>query len=201
MVQFEYDPRTLNLSDQHLMRLGEMAAAAAQIEYLAATTYWAILDRDERVGMSVTAGATFDRVCRLLRDIADQKLSSARQSRQDLIRALDLSSTAMKERNRLLHGHWTKRVSSEPGANPTLITRTRKGHIETRLDVTTQDLQSVTGQLVAAATYFRLAYFAALLELDRLEQGPDGTWHLRSFVQGPGPVGEGRRFTGGSDKD
>ena len=122
MVAFEYFGTSVN--EAHVFHLGEVTIFAAELEYTAARFAWELIDENPQVGISVTAGMTFERMNSLIERLIEKRLPSDSGTARHYRSASDLAVKALRDRNRLLHGHWTHSFGS-PGESD-VITRTRK---------------------------------------------------------------------------
>lgn len=160
------------MSDEHLALLGAVSANAAELEFNAAALAWELIDADERIGMAVTAGMTFERLNGLIESLFDLKTRPASIGARHFRSARKFAETAMRERNRLLHGHWRIQWSAD---GVSLVTRTRKGMLDVRMDVGEENIRSVADNLDGAASLYRVAHLDLLPEFDRLTETSPGS--------------------------
>lgn len=188
MVQFEYRSSQFEfefgVDSPHIRHIGELAVSAARLEHLAAELAWELIDEDLSVGMAITAGMTFERLNSLIAKLIEKRLADDSDAAQHYRSVSKLAQEAMNERNRLLHGHWEKQWYALPDAGPDLITRTRKGELQVRMNVSVNDIRQVVGKLQAACTFFQLAQYSSWAELGRVVEFEPGNWiHRRELAE------------------
>ncbi|MCB5282725.1 MULTISPECIES: hypothetical protein [unclassified Arthrobacter] len=162
------------LSDEHLIELGTVAVHASRLEFAAAELAAELLDPKPEVGFALTTCMTFERLLALVHSLIELRVNDPQYSaRFEGVRKL--AESAMRERNRLMHGHWvvswnhaTMRMQDD------LATRARRGRVEVRNNVVISDIKAVADDLNVAHMQIELLHANILRPLGRLVEFEPG---------------------------
>lgn len=169
-----------SLTDEQLIILGEIAVAAARLEYQLALVVGDFIDPDPTVSQVVTAGLSFERMVELGRRLVSlrAKTPEHKAAAERFVAITGEAMSAMRVRNQVLHGHWV--VEEEGGvSHPTLRTRTRKGEVTSRLFVDMTELEEARTRLARAASTVQVWYVGTLEWNGSFRERSDGNGLVR----------------------
>ena len=157
------------LDEEHIYRLGEVAVLAARLEFEAAVIVWDLIDDDRDIGMSVTAGMSFQAVNKLISQLIAKRFPSNDALFRQSQNVTKEGEAVMNLRNRLLHGYWEE--SSLDSPHPTLSTRARANANRPASvledSMTVDEIQEVAARIDSADGSYHFLHLELLVQLQR----------------------------------